>query len=488
VVALAVPVVAAGVALRLWDFGRYGFWNDEAWVALATRVEGFAQFWLAISLTPILWAAALRVLALLPSAPEVTLRLLPLGWSLATLWLAWRLGRELSGHALGGLLALVVIACDPSSIQYAKTLKPYGAEACLALLAFDALVRYARGPTSGALVRLALVSTLALPFATAQVFVAPPVLAAALVDALARRDRRGALGAVVAAALVGGVLTAYYAGVLAPRLPPSMTAYFEQSFVPATGVVEAIAAAGAVLRTALRPGFGPLGLALGVVSLAALAWTDRGGRASCLALALLVAELVTLSALRRFPFREPRVILFLLTLVSVHLAAALAFSTRRLWTTRPALAPALGLAFALLSADFVASHRWSVLGEAVEVEDLGPLVRQMDARREPADGVLVYARSVYVYAYYQRPTPVLLPGPQTVGFIPILADPVVIVGGDGAAATVQRAFTSHARVWFVGSRLLGSDLPAIAAELARHGDVVEHRERPNAQLFLVDRR
>jgi hypothetical protein len=29
-----------GVVVRLRDFGRYGFWNDEPWVALSTRVEG----------------------------------------------------------------------------------------------------------------------------------------------------------------------------------------------------------------------------------------------------------------------------------------------------------------------------------------------------------------------------------------------------------------------------------------------------------------
>jgi len=37
---LACAVALGGVAARLDGFGRYGLWNDEAWVALATRVEG----------------------------------------------------------------------------------------------------------------------------------------------------------------------------------------------------------------------------------------------------------------------------------------------------------------------------------------------------------------------------------------------------------------------------------------------------------------
>jgi hypothetical protein len=37
---LAWAVALAGVALRLVDLGRFGFWNDEAWVATSTRVAG----------------------------------------------------------------------------------------------------------------------------------------------------------------------------------------------------------------------------------------------------------------------------------------------------------------------------------------------------------------------------------------------------------------------------------------------------------------
>jgi predicted membrane-bound mannosyltransferase len=50
---LAGGVALAAIAIRLVDFGRYGFWNDEAWVALSTRVEGISQFWLSLSTTPI---------------------------------------------------------------------------------------------------------------------------------------------------------------------------------------------------------------------------------------------------------------------------------------------------------------------------------------------------------------------------------------------------------------------------------------------------
>jgi hypothetical protein len=110
-------VGARGVALRVWEVGRPGFWTDEAWVAISTRVSGAVHFLVSLSVTPILWAALLRPLACLPLAPEISLRLLPLGFGLATLWLAWWLGGRLAGHPLGGLLGLALVAVDPVSVS-----------------------------------------------------------------------------------------------------------------------------------------------------------------------------------------------------------------------------------------------------------------------------------------------------------------------------------------------------------------------------------
>src|SRR5262249_29496208 len=52
---VAIGVAVAGVAYRLASFGRYGFWNDEAWVAITTRVASPAEFWLAAGTTPLGW-------------------------------------------------------------------------------------------------------------------------------------------------------------------------------------------------------------------------------------------------------------------------------------------------------------------------------------------------------------------------------------------------------------------------------------------------
>src|SRR5262249_39197258 len=145
--AAACVVGLVGVALRVFSLGRPGFWADEAWVAISTRVSGVEQFLVSLSHGPFRWVALLRPPALLPLPPEVALRLLPLGFGIATLWLAWRLGGRLAGNLLGALLGLAVVAVDPVSVVWAQQLKPYTAEAALAVLAFlaaDAVVRYGR--------------------------------------------------------------------------------------------------------------------------------------------------------------------------------------------------------------------------------------------------------------------------------------------------------------------------------------------------------
>jgi len=82
--AVAVLLAAAGVVVRAGELGTFGFSNDEAWVALATRVEGFRQFWMAIVMTPIAWAVLLKAVSL-AHLSEATLRSVPFTFGCLTL-------------------------------------------------------------------------------------------------------------------------------------------------------------------------------------------------------------------------------------------------------------------------------------------------------------------------------------------------------------------------------------------------------------------
>jgi hypothetical protein len=81
-----------------------------------------------------------------------------------------------------------VVAVDPVSVLWSQQLKPYTAEAAMALLAFlaaDAAVRHAR---TADVVVLALVLALGTTCSNAQLPVAPPILAALAARALLRGD------------------------------------------------------------------------------------------------------------------------------------------------------------------------------------------------------------------------------------------------------------------------------------------------------------
>src|SRR5690349_9707772 len=113
--------------MRAGELGTYRFINDEAWVALCTRVEGFGQFWLSIVMTPIGWASLVKAVSMV-HASETALRSVSFLFGCAVLWIAWVAGSRFAGHRLGGVLAVAAVAFDPLAVAYSKVLKQYTAE------------------------------------------------------------------------------------------------------------------------------------------------------------------------------------------------------------------------------------------------------------------------------------------------------------------------------------------------------------------------
>ncbi|HXJ37148.1 MAG TPA: glycosyltransferase family 39 protein [Candidatus Eisenbacteria bacterium] len=479
----AIAVGLGGVAYRLQDFGRYGFWTDEAWVALTTRMSGWGQWWLALSVTPIGWAALLWPLARLGGPPEVVLRLVPLAASLATLVLAYRIGTRIAGHPAGGLAALALIATDPLSIGYAKVLKQYSTEAAVALLALDLALRV--GPGGRGLGALAAALVGGMLVSNSQPFVGAALLVAVASSAWRRGDHRGTRAAVALLVLVAIGSGLLYGLVLRPHHSPALQAYYAQSFLPATDALVMARSIATWAWSAWASVLGPIGA---IAAVAAITWRCvRGGEIAvtlAIAVATLVALLLALSALRLVPLTEGRVLLFCTTLLGVGGIASLVAC---------AVAPArverivASLALVLVVADAAWARAWTTLGVSSYVEDLGPLVVEMEHERGPTDRVLVYGPSAYVVAYYQRDVPVLVPwAGTTVGYTPNLAAGITAVGGDEMAGELRRALAAGARVWFVGSRIKATDAPSIVSALGE-GRLVKHDQRGNAELVLVAR-
>jgi hypothetical protein len=482
----ACAVALAGAALRLTGFGQHGFWNDEAWVAVSTRVEGLGQFLLALGVTPIAWAALLRPLALLPGPPEVMLRLLPLGFGLATLWLAWRLGCRLAGHPLGGLLALTLVAADPTGIAWSQQLKPYTAEAALALAALLAAERVVRSDRVADIVVLALVLTLGATLSNAQLLLAPPLLGTLALRAAVRRDGSGLRRIVIAGAAVGLFDLTWFVLAVQPWLTPPLRAFWQGHYAPFGNASMLAAFVRLSFARLLAPALGPFGVGLALAGLAVLLMT-RSGRWAAVTTLLLVTEVVVLSAAGTVPLDIPRTQLFLITVLLVTTGAGLASALERLWRL-PVLRPATVTAAAGLA--LVVARGYSPWREQPIPEDLGPLLRLVERERRAGDRVLLYSRSLFVWGYYRTGTPVLLPAPQLAnGFLVLMDDPdVVLVDGSNIEAAVTRAAAGASRVWVVGSRFRPGDDQRIRAALFRHGHVAHEERRSRAALALLEPR
>lgn len=471
--------------MRLGELGTFGFSNDEAWVALCTRVHGFRQFWLAIAMTPVGWAALVKGVSLVHLS-EAALRAVPLVFGCLTLWMAHRAGCRFAGHPLGGVLALAVIAFAPLSIAYAKVLKQYTAEAFFCLLALDCAAAFAASRSRRDLVLLAGVLASGLCFSNAQLFVAPPVLAALTLVALVRREWRVVWELVVVSGVIGLWDGGYYFLLVAPRLPAASDAYWRlQEYLPVS--LDAARIGWGRLAWTVAPMLGGAS-ALVVASVCLAAGCIQ--RRQCVvaaALVLLLVEIAALSMAGLVPVSQPRILLFLTTALGVFGAAAIGSLVVRAWT-RPALGVLATAALVLLARDFVRAHPWRTMGRGVFVEDAGPLVRLVEGQRRPDDAVLLHTKTLFIYGFYQRAVPVLdrFPGVST-GYLPRLTDPrVVLVEERTLAANAERALRSGGRAWLLASRLRREDEMRLRRLLERFGPTVREERRRGAFMVLVE--
>jgi hypothetical protein len=199
-----------------------------------------------------------------------------------------------------------------------------------------------------------------------------------------------------------------------------------------------------------------------------------------------LVELAALSVLRKVPVSQPRILLFATSAFETYLAAALAWVVVRAWRWRP-LGIVATAGMVVIARDFVQLHQWRELGRALLVENTGSLVRRIEEERQPGDVVFVHQKAAFVFAYYQRATPVLIPLPiLSVGYIPAPPDADTTLVGDGdLEARLVAALGAGQRVWFVASRLPPDNEQRVRAILSRAGTTMLDQHEPQAFLVLV---
>jgi mannosyltransferase len=200
----ALVVIAA--ALRLSTLDLQSFWYDEAftpvhvlhpslWATLRSVVhtENTPPLWYVIA-----WADSRAF-----GTGEIALRWPSALAGIATVPVAWAIGRELTGRRATAIAAAALVAVNPLFVWYSQEARAYALFVLMAAVAMLCFLRALQRPTRGRMAMFALSGSLALVSHYFAVFLLVPMVLWLVWD---RTRRRAALPAIGVLALVGVAL------------------------------------------------------------------------------------------------------------------------------------------------------------------------------------------------------------------------------------------------------------------------------------------
>jgi mannosyltransferase len=201
-------LMALAAALRLSTLDLQSFWFDEAF----TPVHVFhSSLWATLRMiprtenTPPLWYVLTWADSRVLGTGEVALRLPSALAGIATVPVAWAIGRELVGPPgrRAAIVCAALVAVNPLFVWYSQEARAYGLFVLMAALAMLCFLRALREPSRRRMWAFAVAGSLALLTHYFAVFLLIPMVLWLVYD---RRARRAALPAIAALAVVGAAL------------------------------------------------------------------------------------------------------------------------------------------------------------------------------------------------------------------------------------------------------------------------------------------
>jgi hypothetical protein len=457
------------------------FWLDESWVATSTKLP-LSDAPHVTSVTPLGWTVLLR--GVFFGGPQ-GLRLVALGFALLAVIVAYLLGRTLPWPTpwqgrLAGALAGLAVMLAPSSLAR-NDLKPYTADAFVALTLLLLLSRLESAWTRRRLVALAAASIAGFLISTAGLFVAVAIFLTVVAVQLLRRDWRRALEAAAAGSIVAGGLGALFLLIYQPHVHDDLTTYWRRFYLP---VDKGIGPTLSFLRVSAHSmatflGMGPM-LVAAVFVIAGIGTVLLAGRVvlAC-AVPVLLAEMMVLGAARKYPFFDERTSYFCTAALAVLAAMGVA-GLSRLLLRRTAVGALT--AVAVLLALFVVNVRHDLRDRSIPAEgDVRAAAAYLNAHHRPNDVIVVSAAASFAFTYYWphgapgwRSSTTIATGFQT--FYP--NDPNIIVASYSDARSVRVAIDAAAarmavlpgaRLWLVRQHVgLAEDALWINGLTSRH--------------------
>ena len=406
---LSIALIAAGIALRLWQFmGRSALWTDEATLANNIVSRPYGRLILEPlghnQAAPPGFLIVEKTVVSIFGANELALRAFPLVCSIIALFLLWRLAARLvSAEAVP--LTIAPFALAPPLIFFAADAKQYSSDVAIAL----ALLLLALDLGKGELTRkratlAALAGVLAVWLSQPAVIVLAGIGAAMLAHACfahAKPERARIAGVVGAWAVSAGAVVAVSLHQLAPAARRYMYAFWNDGFWPIAPahlsswtwpMLRSASLLGGQL--ALPTSVGASGVVLAVVGTVALSRRDR--RAAMLVVAPILVALGA-SAAHLYPFAD-RLSLFLIAPILLLAAAGLDAIAASIPRARIAMAVRALAALFLLAMSARAVH---ASPPVYRPEEITPAIDYLRHAATPSDVSYVYYGAVPAFHFYE---------------------------------------------------------------------------------------
>lgn len=460
------------------------FWNDEAWVAISTKLP-LHQVTTVSSVTPVGWTLLLRLVFF---GGDQRLRVVPLLFSALTVLTAYCYVRSLPWHrlsvgrcaaVLGGAAALLA----PTALLR-DDLKPYTADAFVTVLVLWLVCRLESSWSRRRMLTLALVVLVGFLFSAVSVFVGAAAIGSVVLTNLVRRNWPRTIESLVVGGVAGVLLVSVYLVLYRPGLPAGVNNYWAAFYLPVSegwsAVWRYLVVGGGQMAHYL--GLGTLSVALILLIAGVVTLVRLGRSALAVTVPLLLVEMIALGALKQYPLFDLRTSHFLTTAIAVTAAigvGGLCALLARVHGASAVVLTVVALALYLVNPDV---HTVLRTTRAIPAEDLRTPTDYVAAHEQPGDVIVVGFLSSWGFGYYwtkdqpvREPTTANLQG-FVVGFpkrpgIVIVRDRTRS-GVDAAMAQASAAASRvgpGARVWLVHDHTTAAERADFAAAMSADG-------------------
>jgi hypothetical protein len=450
-------LVGAGTAMRVQGLTTLGFYRDDAWAAMSSRV-GIGTAWHMWVTAPGFYFLERSFIDLHPGRTWWA-QLPALAAGVAAIPAMYFLARHFGFRRVAGLVLACIVSVSPICVAYSTRVKEYSTVFLVSVAVLWAAETARRQPGRSRLVVLTALSVAAFALSASLGPVIAGVWIASGICALrTHQDRRAVIVSGAATAALCGVVAAIFYGALSPAL----TRFWSGSYISLGSgfYVTARRSLWGLYANLLHfTGIAPSGRIVLLVVLLALSVLGAFRSAAMLGPACAAVVALGLSMAQRAPLGTGRTDEYLYPVLLLLLASGVV----RFWTAArdqldPAHFRAVGTAIALVSvvlagalvADSIASP---APYPGVDIPALASALRH-DA--EPSDHIVVGELTRYPWAYYEDHPLRLRFGPDwATGFTVTSTDPRVFIvpsehyESGGPPPRGGRALRDDHRLWFV---------------------------------------